>query len=253
MDRWTRFAAVVAALALGMTAPATLSSVHAAAKGAKGAKAKKAPADDADTKKAKEHFKKGKVFFDSGQFDKALVEYTAAYEMKPLPGFLLNIAQCHRNLGRFDESIFFYKKYLSEVPDTPYRSDVETVIAEMERKVTEKKAEDAKRLEAERAASSAAAAASDKARASEEASRAASSAEEARLRAEEEKSKLDTERAKRPFYQRAWFWGVIGGALLLAGGATAGAVYFLGGRLPDSTLGAWGCRTGDLACEMLHR
>ncbi len=232
--RWVVMA-VLGALATSVPAVAL-----AAGKG-KGKPA--ASKDDAETKRAKEFFKKGKLYFDSGQFDKALEEYTHAYEVKPLPGFLLNIAQCHRNLGKFEDSIFFYKKYLSEVPDTPYRSDVESVIAEMEGKVREKKIEDAKRLEAERAASSASAAEAGRKKAEADARAAAAAEEEAKARAAEEEARLKAAREKKPFYQKAWFWGVVGGALVVAGGAAAGGYYFFGNPLPETSLGTEDCRS----------
>ena len=232
--RWVVMA-VMGALAVGL--PAT---GFAAAKG-KGKGKPAASKDDADTKTAKEFFKKGKLYFDSGQFDRALEEYTHAYEVKPLPGFLLNIAQCHRNLGKFEDSIFFYKKYLSEVPDTPYRSDVESVIAEMEGKVREKKIDDAKRLEAERAASSATAAEAARKKAEADARAASAAEEEAKARAAEEEARLKAAREGKPFYQKAWFWGVVGGALVVAGGAAAGGYYFFGNPLPETSQGTFNC------------
>jgi len=237
--------AALAVLAGISLAPLALAPAWAAGKG-KGAKAGK---DDADTKKAKEFFKKGKLYFDSGQFDKALEEYTRAYEVKPLPGFLLNIAQCHRNLGHFEESIFFYKKYLSEVPDTPYRADVESVIAEMEAKVIEKKASDAKKIDAEKAALDAATAESSKRKAEADARAAAAGEEEAKARAAAEEASLKAARERKPFYQKAWFWAVVGGAVLLAGGATAGGIILTGSSLPDSTLGTVNCTAGPPACS----
>ncbi|HEV8322912.1 MAG TPA: hypothetical protein VG389_14965 [Myxococcota bacterium] len=255
MSRASRYAAMGRALAFCaafvLCAGGAAGAAHAKGKAAKGAKAPAAGKDDADTKKAKEFFKKGKLYFDSGQFDKALEEYTHAYEAKPLPGFLLNIAQCHRNLEHFDESIFFYKKYLSEVPDSPYRADVEAVIKEMEAKVVEKKAAEAKRMDAARAASSAAEAESAKKRAEAEARSAAAAEEEAKARAAEEEARLKAAREKKPFYQKVWFWGVVGGAVLLAGGATAGGLILFGGGLPETTQGTFDCTTP--ACMRVGR
>ncbi|MFC1611690.1 tol-pal system YbgF family protein [Myxococcota bacterium] len=70
------------------------------------------PEDD-----AKRLFEAGTVRYNLGQFDQALVEYSNAYELTPLPGFLFNIGQCHRQLGNQGRAIFFFEGYLREAPD----------------------------------------------------------------------------------------------------------------------------------------
>ncbi len=91
-----------------------------------------AAAEDAATRAAKRHFTKGEKLFALGRFDEALVQYEKAFEAKPLPGFLFNIAQCHRNLGNVDQAIFSYRKYLREAPDAENREAVEQQIDELE-------------------------------------------------------------------------------------------------------------------------
>jgi len=50
-------------------------------------------------REARTHFQAGEARFKAGAFDEALAEYQKGYEAKPLPGFLVNIAQCQRRLG----------------------------------------------------------------------------------------------------------------------------------------------------------
>jgi len=38
----------------------------------------------------------------------ALVDYQAAYDAEPLPAFLFNIGQCHKNLAHYEKAIFFF-------------------------------------------------------------------------------------------------------------------------------------------------
>jgi hypothetical protein len=82
---------------------------------------------------ARAHFQKAEKAFNGGIFDEALAAYQAAYEAKPLPGFLFNIAQCHRNLGDHERALFFYRRYLALEPETPNRSLVEQLMAEAEK------------------------------------------------------------------------------------------------------------------------
>lgn len=157
-----------------------------------------ARAEDADTKAAKKHFQKGEKLFNLGKFDDALVEYEAAYERKPLPGFLYNIAQCHRNLGNYKQAIFGYRNYLRQVPDAKNREAVLDLIDELEDK----------QRELERAAE--------------------------RERAEREPPPPPPPPSKRPLYKRGWFWGGVAAVTL----ATVGVVVLAGGSgAPDSDLG----------------
>jgi tetratricopeptide (TPR) repeat protein len=96
--------------------------------------AARAPAHDARREKlARGHFERAEKAFNLGHFDEALTGYRAAYEALPLPAFLFNIAQCHRNLGEREQAIFFYQRYLSLEPNAPNRTVVEELIADQQR------------------------------------------------------------------------------------------------------------------------
>jgi tetratricopeptide (TPR) repeat protein len=87
-------------------------------------------APDARAKaEARALFKQAEIKFSLGAFDQALPLYEKAYELAPLPGFLFNIGQCHKNLGRCDKAIFFYRQYLVRMPSAPNRDAVERLIA----------------------------------------------------------------------------------------------------------------------------
>lgn len=55
------------------------------------------------------------------------------------PALLYNIAQSFRLANEPDKALFFYKSFLSSVPDTPNREEVNGRIAELERVVAEQK------------------------------------------------------------------------------------------------------------------
>src|SRR5205823_148602 len=60
----------------------------------------RAAADEtADVTAARELFERAEVQYTLRHWDAALALYEQAYERKPLPGFLFNIGQCHRQLG----------------------------------------------------------------------------------------------------------------------------------------------------------
>jgi hypothetical protein len=90
------------------------------------------PDDDRALAKAKKLYNEGEKLFALGKFSAALTKYEAAFEAKPLPAFLFNIGQCHRNLGDYDSAIFSFRKYLKLQPDAQNRDAVLDYIDELE-------------------------------------------------------------------------------------------------------------------------
>ena len=158
-----------------------------------------AHADDPAARAARRHYERGQKLFNLQRFAEALDQYQQAFDAKPIPDFLFNIGQCHRNLGDYDAAIFSFKRFLKLDPDAPNRAKVEELISQLEDKKAE---EDAKRLQ---------------------------------LRPEEPRPPPPPPaRTSAPIYKKWWFWtgvavvGVAGGVGVYA--ATAGGP-------PETTLG----------------
>ena len=101
-----------------------------------------ARADDVE-KDARRLFQRAELSFNVGKFAEALTDYQAAYQAKPLPGFLFNIAQCYRNLGDQERARFFFRRYLALDPHAPNKRRVEELIDEMTKQLEAKQAEGA--------------------------------------------------------------------------------------------------------------
>lgn len=97
--------------------------------------ARVAYADDPATRAAKRHFDRGQKLFTLGKFDEALDEYQKAFDASPIPDFLYNIGQCHRNLGNYEQAIFSFKRFLQLDPEAQNRDKVEIIIDELEDKL----------------------------------------------------------------------------------------------------------------------
>jgi tetratricopeptide (TPR) repeat protein len=97
----------------------------------------------ADARPSSDHrarvlFERGQRAYNRGQFTDALKKYLEAYELKPLPGFLFNVAQCHRHLAQYERAAFFYKRYLALSPNPPKNVElVKKLIAEVELKLAQ--------------------------------------------------------------------------------------------------------------------
>ena len=61
---------------------------------------------------AREKFSDGNAAYEQGDFRQALEDFESAYQLAPLPGFLFNVAQCHRQLGNYARAASSYRRFL---------------------------------------------------------------------------------------------------------------------------------------------
>lgn len=179
---------------------------------------------------AREKFSEGNLAYDLGEFDRALKAFSEAYRLKPLPAFLFNIAQCHRQLNNPSRASFFYRRYLSLSQGEPANADVvRELVAEMDAKA---RVQEEQRRERERFARD-----RELQKAREQAALAEARANEAKLAANPsaapEKNgasealamqvpdaSVKTEAgASKPWTRRWYVWAGAGAVALLAGGA----------------------------------
>jgi tetratricopeptide (TPR) repeat protein len=169
---------------------------------------------DPDEAKARGLFGEAQKAYDLGQFSAALDQYSEAYKLRPLPGFLFNIAQCHRQLGNFKEASFFYGRFIDKSnPDAANVALAKELLDDSKKKEAEKVAEAARK---------------DK----DDEARQAALAQKAKADAPVVTSLVPAEvppsapplvvEEEAPVYKKGWFWGVVG---TVAAGAIAGGIY----------------------------
>jgi tetratricopeptide (TPR) repeat protein len=84
---------------------------------------------------AREKFSDGNAAYEQGNFRQALEDFEAAYQLAPLPGFLFNVAQCHRQLGNYARAASSYRRFLTLSEKEPANAAmVKELIAEMDAK-----------------------------------------------------------------------------------------------------------------------
>lgn len=108
--------------------------------------ADRAPADepdgersDAELDEARSRYDRGIKHYNLGEFEAAIVEFKAAYELSGEPDLLFNIAQAYRLAEDYKEALFFYDSYLRLRPDAANRADVESRIAATRKLLEEQK------------------------------------------------------------------------------------------------------------------
>jgi iron complex outermembrane recepter protein len=84
---------------------------------------------------ARKHFKNGMALIAEGRFDEGISELEEAYEIRPHPNVLFNIARAHESAGRPAQALTFYSRYLdTNPPDAAKVTEQVTQLAAMQKK-----------------------------------------------------------------------------------------------------------------------
>ena len=138
------------------------------------------------------HTSAARSFYDEKNYDKAIEEMSAAYQINPEPVLLISIGRCHYLAGRPKEALSYYNRALQGKLSRSEREEVTASVA----KATIKFQEQEQQLAEERRAAD---------RAKYEAMVAATTI--AQPHATEQK----------PIYKSGLFWGLVGGSVAVIG------------------------------------
>ncbi len=100
---------------------------------------------DANTEKARQLYDDGVTNYNLGHYGEALAAFEKAYRVRHDAAFLFNIAQCQRQLRRYDDAQRSYRAYLRETSDLPQatRDQVQKLIGEMDQAMADARANQA--------------------------------------------------------------------------------------------------------------
>jgi tetratricopeptide (TPR) repeat protein len=87
----------------------------------------------------KQHNDLANSLYGDEQYEEAIKEFAAAFELKRRPVLLFNIGQSYRKLGRAEDALFYYRRYqqLEPNPKPGIKKELDSYIAEMESLVKE--------------------------------------------------------------------------------------------------------------------
>ena len=83
------------------------------------------------TPNARALFEEAEIHYRLQEFEAALNKYKEAYTLSKLPGHLVNIGQCYRQLGRYREALLSFQSFLDEVPGSSLRPQLERIMEEL--------------------------------------------------------------------------------------------------------------------------
>ena len=91
--------------------------------------------NESATEKAREHYETGTKQYDLGHWDESIREFEKAYELRPDPSFLYNLAQAYRRKGDAKRALDLYRNYLVKVPKSPQRAEIEERIEILQKQI----------------------------------------------------------------------------------------------------------------------
>lgn len=109
-------------------------------------------ADSADPReKAAASFKQGQAYFQRGDYDRAITEYQAAFDLSKEPSLVFNIALCHNRAKRPEQALSAYRKYLELAPSGDVADEARDEVARLVPIVEKLQADRSAQLAAEEA------------------------------------------------------------------------------------------------------
>jgi tetratricopeptide (TPR) repeat protein len=105
------------------------------------------PAPPDERSKASSHFKLGQTYYKSGDYDRAITEYKAAFELSKEPSLIFNIALCHDRAQRPEEALKEYRLYLDLAPNGDVADEARDEVARLT-PIVDKRAADRKAAQA---------------------------------------------------------------------------------------------------------
>jgi tetratricopeptide (TPR) repeat protein len=83
---------------------------------------------------ARAHFSAAQAYFDTGDYEGAIREFTQAHQLSQRPELLYNLYLCHERLGHLAEAIDHLARYLESVTNAPNRAVLEARLGNLRRR-----------------------------------------------------------------------------------------------------------------------
>jgi len=131
-------------------AAALIAAVAVVALRVEPARAQVSPASRAQ---AAEHTRQGLAYFGRGDYDRAIVEYQAAFDLSLEPSLIFNVALCYDRTNRPEQALAAFQRYLELAPSGSVadeaRNDVARLVPVVEQIRVDRAVAEARRREAE--------------------------------------------------------------------------------------------------------
>jgi tetratricopeptide (TPR) repeat protein len=94
-----------------------------------------APDDASPDAKYQARIAAGRKAYTAGDYEGAIAEFKAAFDLKASTGALFNIAKSYEKMGRYEEAIDYFQQYLDLDPKASDRADIEESIKRLKQSI----------------------------------------------------------------------------------------------------------------------
>lgn len=101
--------------------------------------------DGGDQERARLHFQSGASYYDTGDYEMALQEFQRSYDLSRKAELFYNLSLTYERMGDLQKATEFLRRYLAEATNVADRVTMETRLGNFERRLDQKRQEDAAR------------------------------------------------------------------------------------------------------------
>lgn len=94
-----------------------------------------APDDASPDAQYKARIMAGRKAYSAGDYEGAIAEFKAAFDIKASTGALYNIAKSYEKMGRYEDAIDYFQQYIDMEPNASDRGDIEETIKRLKRSI----------------------------------------------------------------------------------------------------------------------
>lgn len=94
-----------------------------------------APDDASPDAQYKARIGAGRKAYSAGDYEGAIAEFKAAFDIKAATGALYNIAKCYEKMGRYEDAIDYFQQYMDLEPNASDRADIEESIKRLKQSI----------------------------------------------------------------------------------------------------------------------
>jgi hypothetical protein len=84
------------------------------------------------------HFESGAAYLEQADYESALREFSAAYDLSKRPEILINMATVYERLGQLDQAVASLQHFLDQAPNDPHADTIKIRVENLKKRAAEK-------------------------------------------------------------------------------------------------------------------
>ncbi len=86
------------------------------------------------------HFESGAAYLEQADYESALREFSAAYDLSKRPEILINMATVYERMGQLDQAVTSLQHFLDQAPNDPHADTIKIRVENLKKRLADKSA-----------------------------------------------------------------------------------------------------------------